>query len=111
MSDTTLEQRITVLERQVQSLFAALDPSNSPPTRSASIDPDTGEVMEPAPGIVPRGKYTGRKHADVVKADPHHVVWLADNIKAYGLGYGDADIQVARKLAETTPQQKRGSYR
>ena len=105
----SLEDRVAILERQVLALFAALDPANNRPT--ANIDPKTGDIKEPEPGLVPRGKYAGRKHGDVVTADPHHVVWLADNNKAYGLGYLDEHIEEARQLAKTTPEQKRGYTR
>lgn len=106
----SIEQRVERLERQMAGVLLALDPANHSP-RNASIDPDTGEVVEQEPGLVPRGKYAGRKHEDVVKADPHHVVWLADNNKAYGLGYLDEHIEEARQLAKTTPEQKRGYTR
>ena len=114
MSDATyivLEQRIAVLERQVQALFAALDPANARPT--TNIDPETGEIAEPISGTVPRGKYAGRKCEMIVRIDPHHVVWLADNAKAFGLGYTHEDIDKARELVKTVPDphKKRGSYR
>ena len=106
----SIEQRVERLERQMEGVLLALDPANHSP-RNASIDPDTGEVTEQSPDLVPRGKYAGRKHGAVVVSDPHHVVWLADNNKAYGLGYLDEHIEEARQLAKTTPEQKRGYTR
>ncbi len=117
MSDPSMEDkviglrsRVERLERQMEGVLLALDPANHSP-RNASIDPDTGEVVEQEPGLVPRGKYAGRKHEDVVKADPHHVVWLFNNGKEAGLGYKLTHVEAATELAKTTPEQKRGYTR
>lgn len=53
--------------------------------------------------MVPRGQYAGRYHSDVVEEDPWHVVWLADNSRAEGLGYDDVHIEKARRLADERP--------
>ena len=107
----SIEQRVAMLERQMAGVLLALDPANARPT--TNIDPETGEIKEPEPGLVPRGKYAGRKCEMIVRIDPHHVVWLADNAKAFGLGYTQEDIDKARELVKTVPDphKKRGSYR
>jgi hypothetical protein len=59
-------------------------------------------------GAIPRGQYRGRDHDDIVSTDPHHVVWLANNGHATGLGYTEEHIDAARLRAETTPEPRRG---
>lgn len=104
-----LRSRVERLERQMEGVLTALNPDGAR-SQTASIDPDTGEVIGKDSGLVPRGKYAGRKHEDVVKLDPHHVVWLSDNAKAMGLGYTYEHTDAARELAKTTPE-KRGYTR
>lgn len=50
----------------------------------------------PAEGTIPRGKYRGRLHADIVKADPQHVHWMAEQGFAASFGYTEQQIEDAK---------------
>lgn len=49
-----------------------------------------------AEGTIPRGKYRGRDHAEIVKLDPQHVMWMNEQGFAKSFGYTDAHIEDAR---------------
>lgn len=83
--DETL-QRIALLEHKLANLTAV----------------PAAQVQNTSRAI-PRGKYIGRLHADIVREDPHHVRWLGDNGHARGLGYTEAQVEEARKLAAGRP--------
>lgn len=73
-----------LLER-IEHIESVLRISSKPPAR------DT-----PAEGTIPRGKYRGRLHADIVKADPQHILWVAEQGFASGLGYTPEQIEDAK---------------
>jgi hypothetical protein len=79
-----LEDRVAMLERQMEILVAHMN-------AKAVSEPPADDTP-----TVPRGKYAGKKHADVVRINPQHICWLADNGLAYNLGYTDAHIAEAR---------------
>lgn len=123
----TLDERLNALTKKLESLGRRLDllVANMPAHIETREAPPPGSVEgfygassaqqeSTTPGLVPRGKYAGRNHADVVQLDPSHVVWLADNGHAAGFGYTAEQIAEARaKPQELRPMVriKKPSYR
>lgn len=103
-----LEAKLDILADTVSKLEARLsffERDHAMQTGSADED---GELHIPReasvqPATVPRGKYMGRLHADVVQLDPQHIVWLTSNGLAAGLGYTEDDIAAAQELAQRVP--------
>ena len=88
-----LVKRIEILEKQVAELQGP-PPGKSPAEHSYE-------------GKIPRGKYVGATHDEVVHKDPWYVQWLADENKAYGLGFTDEHIQLARDDPRPNPVRRR----
>lgn len=99
------KQRFSALpiDEQFAQVHAAIEDQSTQDDPSVA---DTGKPWEDTPlpsGLVPRGKYAGKSHDQVVQLDPQHVVWLFDNGKEAGLGYTAAQVAEARELLKTRP--------
>ncbi len=94
---TDLLRRVAILEKQVAELQGPHPGSER----------RTSEAEASYAGLIPRGKYQGRHHDDVVRNDPWYVQWLASEDKAYGLGFTDEHIKLAQGDPRPNPVRRR----
>lgn len=89
---TNLLERVEKLETQVAAMLGNLE-ARAP---MRAVQQEAHSVAQQTEGKIPRGKYKGYDHNYVVDIDPQHVVWVADNGFAIGLGYTEDHIKIAR---------------
>lgn len=102
MTDATILRRLEALETKMQSFERRLDMRAGKETTYDPPTSDEGYTPAATEGTIPRGKYRGSLHDDVVRADPHHVCWLFANGHAAGLGYTDEHRVQAEANSKTT---------
>lgn len=49
---------------------------------------------------IPRGKYQGKRHHEIVKKDPSYVCWLAEGNLAASFGFTDGEVAEAKRLVD-----------
>lgn len=92
-----LVKRVDILEKQVAEL-------QNPPIAS---ERRVSEAEASYAGLIPRGKYQGRHHDDIVHNDPWYVQWLVKENKAAGLGFTEEQCQAACDDPRPDPRQRR----
>ena len=99
-----LAARVTALQVQVESLTRRMD------LREGTKTAEEVRTEKPATdyeGNIPRGKYAGKSHQEIVEADPWYVQWLASENKAYGFGFMDCHIEEAQNDPRPDPKARR----
>lgn len=99
----SLEEKIAVLQKQMQGVLLALDPMQG--TR------DVRDLLEDDEQAVANhftsGKHSGKTHEWVLANDPAWIIWCYDNGKRIVDGYTPEEIQQARAAAAKLPQIRR----
>lgn len=87
------------LQKVIESLSAK--PARAMPDGRPQPDDD-----HPEPGVVTRGKYRGRKTADVIASDPWYIQWmLREKIPPGNFGFSEVEIEIAKN--DDRPEPKR----